>query len=88
MADSVPEPGEGESENENFQPIGSTEHLETVEYWKGLYLDAVAVGQKWQPVIEAARRLKVEALIDDDMDVSAFYDAVGDVCGAIEVVDG
>jgi len=23
------------------EPIGPTEHLETVEYWKGLYFDAV-----------------------------------------------
>lgn len=76
------------SEEKNFQPSGPTEHLETVEYWKGLYLDAVAVGQEWQPVIEAARRLRVEALVDDDMDDSAFYDAVGDVTAAIEAIDG
>lgn len=74
------------TENE-IQPTGPTEHLETVEYWRALYLDAVAVGKKWQPVIAAARRLKVEALVDDDMDDTAFYEAVGDVCSAIEAVD-
>src|SRR5882724_3648138 len=28
------------------QPAGPTEHLDTVDYWKGLYLTAVEVGQE------------------------------------------
>jgi hypothetical protein len=28
------------------QAIGPTEHLQTADYWRGLYCDAIAVGQE------------------------------------------
>lgn len=38
------------------KPIGPTAHLETVDYWKGLYLDAVAVGQEALDALRATRK--------------------------------
>lgn len=34
-------------------------------------------------VVEAAGELAVEAAVDDDMDDTAFYEAVGEVCSAV-----
>lgn len=39
-------------------------------------------------VARAAAELSREALVDDDMSDEAFYDAVGDVCAAVEALLG
>jgi hypothetical protein len=36
-----------------IEPSGPTEHLQTVDYWKGLYLDTVKYGQE---LIDAIRQ--------------------------------
>jgi hypothetical protein len=39
------------------QPVGPTDHLDTVEYWKQLYLTAVEVGQEKVDAIHSALKL-------------------------------
>jgi hypothetical protein len=45
--------------------------------------DAEAQNERLLRVVEAAREMAVQAAINDDMDDTAFYEAVGDVCVAL-----
>jgi hypothetical protein len=43
---------------EPTEPIGPTDHLNTVEYWKGLYLDAIVVAKE---MLDAERERRHDA---------------------------
>ena len=49
---------------EPTEPIGPTDHLNTVEYWKGLYLDAIVVAKEMLDA-ERERRHDAEVRIND-----------------------
>lgn len=40
-----------EADGMGTQPTGPTDHLDTVEYWKGLYFEAIKVGQEMATAI-------------------------------------
>jgi len=62
------------------RPIGPTEHLETVDYWKGLYLDAVKVGQ------EKLNQLRAE-LSDVRNERVALQRELAGVTGALRITE-
>lgn len=44
-----------------MEPIGPTEHLETVDYWKGLYLTAIEVGQEKMNQLNRTNKIYIVA---------------------------
>lgn len=57
-------------------PIGPTEHLNTVEYWRDLYVEAIHLGQEMldQERAETERLRAAIRLHRDSREVGTFFD--------------